>query len=412
MSSAALSPAPAAKPGTRPGYRWLMLAICWLAFILTSVDRSVWGPAAPSVGEALGVPLAALGIFATAYYIGYVVTNFLGGVASDWVGPRVVLTCSIGVAGLCMILFGTVDSFALGLVLQAVLGFFAGADYSAGAKTLSSWFTPRERNLAFGFYVTATSLGTVIANLVVPTLIKNAGWRASYFLFGGICIALALVCGLLIRTGPVGETAPADGRRRVPSLKTLADRDLILLAIAGFGSLWGTYGFVTWSNTLMIKGVGIDAVQAGLVVALFAITAVIFKPVIGYLAYRAGGRKKLIIVVILALFAIMLLIFGRLGSLTAFVIAAPFLGFAGYCYSPLQNAMVQDLAAPGTAGSAAGTVNAVWQLGSVVVPTVVGLVFAATDSVYSAFVVLAIGPVVGLLVTLLINEKRYVEHPA
>src|SRR3954452_22577402 len=140
-----------APPVTRPTYRWLMLAVCWLAFILTSVDRSVWGPAAPAVGGALGVPLAALGIFATTYYIGYVVTNFLGGVASDWVGPRVVLTASIGVAGLCMIGFGTVNSFALGLVLQGVLGFFAGADYSAGAKTISSWFTPRERNLAFGF---------------------------------------------------------------------------------------------------------------------------------------------------------------------------------------------------------------------------------------------------------------------
>jgi hypothetical protein len=43
----------------------------------------------------------------------------------------------------------------------------------------------------------------------------------------------------------------------------------------------------------------------------------------------------------------------------------------------------------------------------VAVPTVVGLVFAGTHSVYAAFVVLAIGPVVGALVTLLINEKRY-----
>lgn len=408
MSSPVATPASLSTPSARAGYRWLMLTVCWLAFMVTSVDRSVWGPAAPSVGAALGVPLAALGIFATAYYVGYVVTNFLGGVASDWIGPRTVLTTSIGVAGLCMIGFGTVHGFALGLVLQAVLGFFAGADYSAGAKTITSWFEPRERNLAFGFYVTATSLGTVIANLVVPRLIEGAGWRESYFLFGGICVVLAVVIALTVRTGP-GE--PERRRRALPSLRSLADRDLVLLAIAGFGSLWGTYGFVTWSNTLMIKGVGIDQVQAGLVVALFAITAVIFKPVIGYLSYRAGGRKKLIIVLILAMFAIMLLVFGRLGSLTAFVIAAPLLGFAGYCYSPLQNAMVQDLAAPGTAGSAAGSVNAIWQLGSVAVPTVVGLVYASTDSVYSAFVTLAIGPVVGLLVTLLINEKRYAQAP-
>lgn len=404
MTSVAVPGQPAVS-GRQSRYRWLVLAVCWAAFILTSVDRSVWGPAAPSVGGSLGVPLVALGIFATSYYIGYVITNFLGGVASDWVGPRTVLTVSLGGAGLCMIGFGTVQSFGLGLALQAVLGIFAGADYSAGAKTITSWFNAPERNFAFGIYITATSLGTVIANLVVPSLISSAGWRASYFLFGSICILIAVCCALVVRTGQHDIK-----QRALPRLQLLADRDLILLAIAGFGSLWGTYGFVTWSNTLMTKGVGIDSVKAGLVVALFAITAVVFKPVVGLAAYRRGGRKKVLIVAILAMFAVMLLIFGQLHSTTAFFIAAPFLGFAGYCYSPLQNAMVQDLAKSETAGSAAGGVNAIWQLGSVTVPAVLGVVYNASHSVYLTFVVLAIGPVVGLLITLLINEKRYVSH--
>lgn len=77
----------------RNRYRWVVLVLCWLAFTMTSVDRSTWGPASVFVGEDLGVPLASLGVFATAYYIGYVCSNASPGscptdsVAARW-SPR------------------------------------------------------------------------------------------------------------------------------------------------------------------------------------------------------------------------------------------------------------------------------------------------------------------------------------
>jgi hypothetical protein len=48
-------------------YRWVVLLLCWLGFVLTSVDRSAWGPSSLEVGQSLAVPLASLGVFATAY---------------------------------------------------------------------------------------------------------------------------------------------------------------------------------------------------------------------------------------------------------------------------------------------------------------------------------------------------------
>jgi len=42
---------------------------------MTSVDRSTWGPASVAVSHSPAVPLAAIGVFATAYYVGYVVSD-------------------------------------------------------------------------------------------------------------------------------------------------------------------------------------------------------------------------------------------------------------------------------------------------------------------------------------------------
>lgn len=383
-------------------YRWVVLAMSWAAFTVTSVDRSTWGPASAAVSDSLGVPLTALGVFATGYYIGYVVSNAAGGVFIDWFGPRRILAVFGAAAGLAMIAFGSSTSFALGLGLQAVVGLFAGVDFAAGLKLISVWFEPGERKLAAGVFMTATSLGTVIANVVVPSLIAASGWSASYHVFGAITVGIALLCLLLVRNGTAGSaerTACA-----LPDVRPLLrNRDLLLLGLAGFGGLWGTYGFITWSNNLMVKGSGIDPVHVGLVLALFAGIAIGVKPVVGWVCARFGLGLRLPIAVLLAYFGVVLLIFGTLDSLPWFLVVAPLLGIGAYAYSPLTAAMTTLLVDRQVAGSAAGAVNAFWQLGSVIVPAVIGPVFVATGSFTAAFAALAAGPLIGAVMALFIR---------
>jgi nitrate/nitrite transporter NarK len=69
--------------------------------------------------------------------------------------------------------------------------------------------------------------------------------------------------------------------------------------------------------------------------------------------------------------------------------------------------MIPLLAGHKVAGAAAGAVNAFWQLGSVTVPTVIGLVYAATSgSFVAAFATLAAGPIIGAVIAFFIREPR------
>lgn len=389
-------------------YRWVVLLLCWAAFTMTSVDRSTWGPAASSVSDSLGVPLAALGIFATCYYIGYVVSNAGGGVLTDWLGGRTVLGASSLVCGMLMFAFGSTTSIPMGLAVQAVLGLFAGVDYAAGLKLISRWFGPAQRGLAMGVFMTATSLGTVIANAVVPTVVARDGWGQSYRIFGVATVVVALACVALLRDGPRGEgrTRETPVRSRPDVRPLLHNRDLLLLGLAGFGGLWGTYGFVTWSNTLMVKGSHLSEVRAGIVLVIFATAAVVVKPLVGLVTDRLGLGRRIPCAVILGLFGLTLLWFGTLRSYEAFLWTAPLLGAVAYAYSPLNAAMIPELAGEGLVGSAAGSVNAVWQLGSVAVPAVIGPVFHLTDSFSAAFATLAAGPLIGAVVILRMRPDR------
>lgn len=373
---------------------------------MSFVDRLAWANVAVQVGGSLGMQVASLGEFVTAFYIGYVASNALGGIAIDWIGPRRILGFSLIPLGAATFCFGYTDSVVKGLALQFVMGIAAGADFSACVKLIATWFGIRNRGFAMGLLTTASSVAVVATNASVPTLAKALGWSGVYQSLGTVTLVIGVLCFLLVRDN-TGTTRIADRNGAQPQIAALfRNRDLILLAIVGFGSLWGTWGFAFWANALMIKGYGLSAVRAGFITATFGIGAIVSKPLIGLLSDFLGGRRKALLVICFATFTIMLLVFGTLKTELAFLIAAPILGVSAFVYTPLVAAMVAELVGPALVGSAYGISNAFWQLGTVLVPLVVGQVFQQTGSFYAAFVALAAGPFVATLAMTRVNEAR------
>lgn len=189
----------------------------------------------------------------------------------------------------------------------------------------------------------------------------------------------------------------------------LRNPPMMLITVAGFGGFWGTWGFAFWANALMVRQRGLSAVEAGFVVSLVGFAAIIGKPVFGWLSDRMGGRPKWLIVGCFVLFAAMLLVFGTLTDRQSFQLAAPLLGLGAFVYSPLLAVMVAERAGPALAGSATGVTSAFWQLGSVIVPLVVGLVFQTTGSFLAAFGVLAAGPLLGAACMAFVPEQAAAE---
>jgi ACS family glucarate transporter-like MFS transporter len=180
---------------------------------------------------------------------------------------------------------------------------------------------------------------------------------------------IAVACGLFLRNSAAASTGPARPSRTRPDVRPLLrNRALLLLGLTGFGALWGSSGVLTWSNTLMVKGQGIDPVDAGVVLVLYAGIAIGIKPIVGSVVDRLGIGLRRPTVAVLGFFGGTLLLFGMLTGYTEFLWLAPLVGIGAAAYSPLITAMIPVLAGTRVAGSAAGAVNAFWQLGSVAEP--------------------------------------------
>jgi nitrate/nitrite transporter NarK len=254
-----------------------------------------------------------------------------------------------------------------------------------------------------GVLMTATSLPLVAINILVPYLLKSQQWGQVYQDLGVATAIFGVCCYLAVRDGPLA--APVL-KNSFNLLALVQNRDLVLLAISGFGAMWGTWGFTFWANALMVKGHALSLATAASIAALFGVGAVISKPLIGLVSDWAGGRRKALVMGCFVSFAMLLLVFGNLETESQFRMIAPIIGVACFAYSPLTAAMVAEIAGRQLAGSATGAINAFWQLGVVLVPLAVGAVVQSTHSFFAAFVTLAIGPAFAAVVLLFVKETK------
>lgn len=374
-------------------YRWVALFIVWAAFLLSYIDRVAWSTVAAPVGTSLGLDVALLGAFVTAFYVGYVLANVVGGMLTDLLGGRAMLTLALLPLGVFTFCFGFTHTLVTGIVIQLAMGFAAGADYSAGMKIIPAWFT-RDRGRAMGIYTTATSLAVVIANAVVPSFSAQHGWSNAFRMLGVVTFAWGIVAMLLLKNRPANDPPPARNSAK-EMLGLLRNRNLIILAIAGCGGLWATVGFGAWGNALMTRQYGIAPVVAGSIIASFGIGAVIAKPTLGWISDLPGVSRKLMSILCLLAFMVTLLVFGNCSTTAQFYLVAPILGAFSFGYLPVLMAQISDASGKRLAGASAGWTNAVWQMGSAASPLAVGHVYGNTHSFMLALLTLAVGPLVG-----------------
>jgi sugar phosphate permease len=269
--------------------RWAVLFFAWAGLMLSTVCRLAWGTLALTAGESLGLPLAALGVFVTAFYAGYVLSNIVGGIATDRIGGRATLSMSLLGLAVATICFGFTPSFAVGLVLQCLMGLTAGADYAAGVKLVSTWFARSERGRAVGLLMSASSIAVIVTNAVLPGLAAQLGWRHTYHALGACALLLAAVTVMSVRNRAAQTSTDTPHK---PRTRTLFTRNFVLLALAGCGAFWGTLGFASWAISLMVKGHHLSTVQAGFVVAIAGAAGLLSKPSIGWLSdWLAGGAR-------------------------------------------------------------------------------------------------------------------------
>ena len=166
---------------TGPGnYRWRICALLFFATSINYIDRQVLGILAPTLQEQYGWSEADYGMIISSFQIAYAIGFLFMGHLIDKIGSRLGYMISIVFWSLSAAAHALVIT-PLGFAIARVgLGLGEAGNFPAATKVAAEWFPPKERSLVTGIFISGSSVGAMVAPLIVPIIALRYGWQWAF----------------------------------------------------------------------------------------------------------------------------------------------------------------------------------------------------------------------------------------
>ncbi len=165
-------------------YRWVIVALLFMATAINYIDRQMIGVLKPTLRDEFGWSEADFANivfwFQLAYAIGYV--GF--GRIVDRLGARLGYALAIVIWTISHMAHGLATGVASFAAARFGLGIGESGNFPAGISAVTEWFPQKERAFAIGLFNAGANVGAIITPLLVPALVLWFDWRAAFYLTG------------------------------------------------------------------------------------------------------------------------------------------------------------------------------------------------------------------------------------
>ena len=387
-------------------------------YAIAFINRTNVSLALPSMSRDLHMNSLQAGSIAGIFFWGYLLLQIPGGyLASHWSTKRFV-AISLVVWGCCAAGCGLARNWHELWVMRLLLGVAEGGMYPATLILLSHWFPTKERARANALFSIALPLSLVVSSPLSGWLLDRWDWRVMLIAEGAFPLLWLGVWLLGIQDYPqqaawisAGErdylesALRADVAAREPVNREIYWRALLapqvlLLALVKLLMLSGQLGYLFWLPSAIEKARNISNFDAGLLYTIPFIVGAISLLLVSSHSDKAHERRHHVafpmVIGGLALFG------GVLTSGRWPVLAFVFVCLAAVgAFAPLGPfwAMPTEWFSRKMAGSVAGFVNGIGNLGGFFGPLLVGYLNKRTGNFLYGFGLLGVFMIVGAALT-------------
>lgn len=167
-------------------YRWLVVVLLFLATTINYLDRQIIGLLKPVLEKEFSWTETDFARIVMAFTAAYAIGLILSGGVIDRIGTKLGYSITVivwSVAGMLHALARSAFGFGLARV---GLGIGEAGNFPAAVKTVAEWFPDKERALATGLFNAGTSVGVVLALLIVPMILNYYGWQEVFWITGAL----------------------------------------------------------------------------------------------------------------------------------------------------------------------------------------------------------------------------------
>jgi ACS family hexuronate transporter-like MFS transporter len=165
-------------------YRWRILALLFFATTINYIDRQVIGLLKPLISGEFSWSEADYGYIVTAFQVAYALGLVTTGRFLDRFGTRIGYMWAIviwSIAGMAHAAARGVVGFA---AARFALGLGESANFPAAVKSVAEWFPKKERAFATGLFNSGSTIGAIIAPLIVTAISLSMGWKWAFIITG------------------------------------------------------------------------------------------------------------------------------------------------------------------------------------------------------------------------------------
>lgn len=347
----------------------------------------------PTLRDEYALSLGEIGVLLASEWVGTTLALLPWGLAADRFGERIVMSVGLTASAAFIVGAAFAESFGALLVLLALAGAAGAAVNSSSGRAVMHWFDADERGLALGVRQTAIPIGGFVGALALPPIAASGGSEAAFLFLAALCVAGALVGGLVLRE----RKHDADDELEVASLvATLRDRRLWRLSLGSGLYLYAQLAVLGFAVVFLHDEHGLSESRAALAVAASQVLAMGLRIGVGrwsdVVGSRIGPLLRVGVAISVVVAATAVLARGPVWLLVPSIALAGGLSMA---WNGLSFTTAAELAGRVRSGAAIGLQQTVLGGAGIVSP----VIFAALVSALSwqaAFAVAALVPLAGV----------------
>ena len=283
---------------------WLVWGVGVVAYIVAVLHRTSFGVSGLAATERFSISPSVLSGFVVLQIVVYAGMQIPAGVLLDRYGSRVMISAGALIMASAQMLLALTESLPLAVAARVLVGVGDAMTFISVLRLVPQWFAPRRVPLVSQLTGIFGQIGQILSALPLMLLLNGPGWSFAYGSAASLGLLSFVLAVSVIRNAPPGlevVAAPAGLREVGRQIRAVWGRPGTRL---GFFTHMGTQFSMTtfallWGVPYLRSAQGLSPAEAGSLLTLSVISAIVAGPIIGILSGRFPMRRSYLVLAIM-----------------------------------------------------------------------------------------------------------------
>lgn len=277
--------------GVTSGQQTRALTLSTVAFTACFAVWTIFSILGVKIKAELGLNDTQFGLLIATPVLTGSLSRLILGIWTDQYGGRIVYTLVMVFAAIATWLLSTVSTYPMFLLAALGVG-LAGGSFAVGIAYTSKWYPPERQGTALGIFGMG-NVGSAVTNFGAPFLLLAMDWQGVAQVYSVGLLAMAAIFWFSTQDDPAIRARRAKKEKHRSTwleLEPLKQLQVWRFSLYYFFVFGAFVALALWLPRYYVGAYGLELTTAGMLAAMYALPASIFRALGGWFSDKFGAR--------------------------------------------------------------------------------------------------------------------------